>query len=58
MQMTNKVGGVIKLSMVILLLLAMAITEGCGSGYETHEENGRVYVQRKSWWKKMLFGPY
>lgn len=42
--------------MVFLLLLGIiALVEGCGSGYETVNENGRVYIQRKSWWKRALF---
>lgn len=57
MQKANRGVGVATLSIFILLLLTMAITAGCGSGYETHEEHGRVYVHRKSWWKKMFFGP-
>ena len=46
-----------KLQMAFLLLLVMAFAEGCGSGYEVTESNGQVYVQRKSWWKRMFFGP-
>lgn len=56
MQMINKVGGAIKLPRLVLLLLTVVLTEGCGSGYEIKEENGHVYIQCKSWWKKMFFG--
>lgn len=44
--------------MVVYCLLACVfLIEGCGSGYEMTESNGRVYVQKKSWWKTMFFGP-
>ncbi len=38
----------IKFMAYLLLLGAIAFVEGCGSGYETVDENGRVYIQRKS----------
>lgn len=39
----------------LLLFGGIVFVEGCGSGYETVNENGRVYIQRKSWWKRALF---
>ena len=39
----------------LLLFVVIVFVVGCGSGYETVNENGRVYIQRKSWWKRMLF---
>ena len=39
----------------LLLFGVIVFVEGCGSGYKTVNENGRVYIQRKSWWKRMLF---
>ena len=44
-------------AMVIFVLGMTVFVEGCGSGYEFAESNGHVYVQRKGWWKKILFGP-
>lgn len=49
--------GMLKFLIYILLLFIMAFAEGCGSGYEVKEYNGHIYIQRKNWWKKMLFGP-
>lgn len=49
--------GTSKFLMYILLLFIMAFSEGCGSGYEVKEIDGCTYIQRKSWWKKVLFGP-
>ena len=50
-----KKSALFKFMAYFLLLGAITFVEGCGSGYETVNENGRVYIQRKSWWKRMLF---
>ena len=50
-----KKAALFKFMTYLLLLGAIAFVEGCGSGYETVNENCRGYIQRKSWWKRMLF---
>lgn len=45
----------LKFMAYLLLFGVIVFVEGCGSGYETVNENGRVYIQRKSWWKRMFF---
>ena len=45
-----------KMMVLCGLLACVFLIEGCGSGYEMTESNGRVYVQKKSWWKTMFFG--
>lgn len=42
---------------IFVFLGIIAFVDGCGSGYEIKESDGQVYVQRKSWWKRMFFGP-
>ena len=49
--------GALRLFVYTAIFLMVALVEGCGSGYEVKESNGHTYVQRKSWWKKMFFGP-
>ena len=48
--------GALKLFVYTAFFLMVAMAEGCGSGYEVKESNGRTYAQRKSWWEKMFFG--
>jgi len=57
MKMMSKHSAVFKWTMHVMFLLLVVLVEGCGSGYEVNESNGRVYVQRKSWWERMFFGP-
>ncbi len=43
----------------ISILIGLALfVEGCGSGYEVNESDGRVYIQRKSWWQRLFFGQF
>ena len=57
MKMMSKHCATFKWAMYGMFLLVVVFVEGCGSGYEVNESNGHVYVQRKSWWERMFFGP-
>lgn len=47
----------IRIAVMLFVLGVIVCLEGCGSGYEVIELDGHVYLQRKSWWKKVIFGP-
>ena len=56
-QKENAMRSVSKVAVTLILIGAIAFVEGCGSGYEINESNGRIYVQRKSLWRRMFLFP-